>query len=125
MLDKKQKDGGHSDDSTDPDSRRDFSDVSDLRGDFDIEFLLEVYRKEHREGRGRPVQSLTPSFPRRSQARLWAGRRLGVCSTMSVSFAYGEKKACPEYNALQNASLRGLWRATWAKRLEGREPRCG
>ena len=40
MLDKKQKDGGHSDDSTDPDSRRDFSEVSDLRGNFGIEFLL-------------------------------------------------------------------------------------
>jgi hypothetical protein len=42
-MDKEQKDDGHSDeDSTAHDSRRDFSEVSDLRGDFDIEFLLEV-----------------------------------------------------------------------------------
>jgi len=40
MLD---KDGGHSGDSTDPDSRRDFSEVSALRGNFDIEFLLAVF----------------------------------------------------------------------------------
>ena len=42
MLDKEQKDGGHSDDSTAADSRRDFSEVSDLREDFDREFLFEV-----------------------------------------------------------------------------------
>jgi hypothetical protein len=42
MLDKEQKNGGPSDDSTAADSRRDFSEVSDFRGDFDLEFLLEV-----------------------------------------------------------------------------------
>ena len=41
-LDEAQKNGGHSDDSTAADSRRDFSEGSDLRGDFDKEFLFEV-----------------------------------------------------------------------------------
>ena len=50
-------------------------------------FFLRFYRKEQREGGGgRSVQSLIPSFPRGNQARLRAGRRLSVRSTIGVAF---------------------------------------
>jgi hypothetical protein len=88
-------------------------------------FCLRLYKEEHREGRGRPVPSLLTSFPRGSQARLRADRRPSVCSTIGVSLDCGEQRACPNYDALQHADLRGRWRATWATRLEGREPPCG